>query len=219
MTVVPQYEKPGSVVEAKARSPSRAKGSHSAAEWRSTLRRAAAEVPPSGGRTERHRVAQGPSRQSPGPAVRRAEAPPPSPWTKSKRTTVHEEVPSRETNRRIHRRIRSESAAGVKPRPPDAERCSAPCARCAPDLAGPGMAIWRDAASPPPGEIKSNLIKLLKEKCGEEMKSGTNSGMWSCPSPPQRRRLNAETKDSERTAEKAHKSNAECFLRHFRAVQ
>ena len=50
MTVVPQYEKPGSVVEAKARSPSRAKGSHSAAEWRSTLRRAAAEVPPSGGR-------------------------------------------------------------------------------------------------------------------------------------------------------------------------
>ena len=127
-------------------------------------RRVAVDAPPGSGRSaaerrsKRHRVAQGPSRQSPGPAVRRAEAPPPSPWTKSKRTTVHEEVPSRETNGRIHRRIRSESAAGVKPRPPDAEHCSAPCARCAPDLAGPGMAIWRDAASPPPGEIKSNLI-------------------------------------------------------------
>jgi hypothetical protein len=35
------------------------------------------------------------------------------------------------------------------------------------------MAIWRYSASPPPCEIKSNLIRFLKENCGEKMKSGT----------------------------------------------
>jgi hypothetical protein len=141
------------------------------------------------------------------------------PRSKSQRTTAHDSAPRGTvtgTNRRIHRRIRS--AAEVKPRPPDAEHCPVPCARCAPDVAGhgpaPPMAAERrrwpaveisaqpeaehcsvpsadggrappmaaechverrpsTAASPPP---KSNLIKLLKDKCGEEMKSGTISG-------------------------------------------
>jgi hypothetical protein len=74
------------------------------------------------------------------------------------------------------------------------------------------------AASPQQWEIKSNLIKLLKEKCGEEMKSGTNSGN---PDPALAGHndggANHEQK-SDRTAEKTHKSNAECFLRHFRSV-
>jgi hypothetical protein len=67
------------------------------------------------------------------PVVRRAESLLPSPLAKSQRctATVYEEVPSRETNGRIHSRIKS--AAGVKPRPPDAEHCSEPCARCASD--------------------------------------------------------------------------------------
>jgi hypothetical protein len=68
-------------------------------------------------------------------------------------------------------------------------------------------------------EIKNNLIKLLQEKCGEEMKSGTKSGNAG-PAPTSHNDGSAKHgRKSERTAKKEHKSNAECFLRHFRAVQ
>jgi hypothetical protein len=46
----------------------------------------------------------------------------------------------------------------------------------------PSTALPMVAASPQPREIKSNLIKLLKEICGEEMKSGMNFGNAS-PAP------------------------------------
>jgi hypothetical protein len=63
------------------------------------------------------------------------------------------------------------------------------------------------------------LIKLLQEKCGDEMKCDTNSGNTG-PAPAGHNDGGAKHgRKSERTAEKAHKSNAECFLRHFRAVQ
>jgi hypothetical protein len=45
-----------------------------------------------------------------------------------------------------------------------------------PSAADCGQDGGQQAAQPCQCEIKSNLIKLLKEKCGEEMKSGTNSG-------------------------------------------
>jgi hypothetical protein len=51
------------------------------------------------------------------------------------------------------------------------------------------MAIRRDAASPPPWETKSNLIELLKEKCGEEMESGTSAGDAGPANARQRRGL------------------------------
>jgi hypothetical protein len=80
------------------------------------------------------------------------------------------------------------------------------------------LSRWRPA-QPRQCEIKSNLIKLLKEKCGEEMKSGTNSRKAG-PAPAGHNDGGGKHGQKfERTAEKAHKSNAECFLRHFRSVQ
>jgi hypothetical protein len=53
---------------------------------------------------------------------------------------------------------------------------------------------WRPA-QPGQCEIKSNLIKLLQEKCGEEMKCDTNSGnCWSSSRRPQRWRCRTWTK-------------------------
>jgi hypothetical protein len=78
--------------------------------------------------------------------------------------------------------------------------------------------LWRPAQQGQ-CEIKSNLIKLLQEKCGDEMKCDTNSGNAG-PAPAGHNDGGAKHgRKSKRTAEKAHKSNAECFPRHFRVVQ
>ena len=75
------------------------------------------------------------------------------------------------------------------------------------------MAAWRAG----PCAIQSNLIKLLEGECGEEMKS---DHMWDLGTEGEQQRLLIPTAGvTAAYAETGPQSNAECFLRHFRAVQ
>ena len=72
---------------------------------------------------------------------------------------------------------------------------------------------WRPA-QPGQCEFKSNPIKLLQEKCGEEMKCDTNSGnCWSSSRRPQRWQCRTWTKIRENSRKGTLNASSDIFAR------